>query len=704
MLAKELEKKFIKFFIEKKHKEIPNAPLIPANDPTVLFTTAGMHPLVPFLLGQKHPLGKRLANVQKCLRTDDIDEVGDAFHLTFFEMLGNWSLGDYWKKEAIEWSYEFLTGKEWLGLDPKRIYVTVFAGDEDAPRDEESARIWRSLGIPRERIFYMPKHDNWWGPAGQTGPCGPDTEMFYDTGKEKCSGACKPGCSCGKYTEIWNDVFMQYDKKAATFLVDGMSCLYDENFNMNKKLLEIILEFPGEKILVVDGFREKAAAIVQPYGIQAFSQEGITKKASRDFFEKLFEEHGLTPDECVYVDHAKENIEGAQKAGIKKTLLFSEKWPIKDFLQRNSFYFKPLEQKNVDTGMGVERTAAVLQGKSTVFETELFFPMMQKIRSAAAQGNERSERIIADHMRAAVFVLAEGIAPSNAERGYVLRRLIRRSIRHAMQLNVKEKFMKELAEVVIENYKDEYKVLHEKKDFILGELEKEEEKFLKTLEAGMKHFNKITAQKIKTISGKDAFLLFQSYGFPLEMTQELAKENGIAVDVKGFQEEMKRHQELSRTATAGVFRSGLADSSETTTRLHTATHLLNEALRHAVDSGIKQRGSNITPERLRFDFNFSRKLTSEEIKKVENLVNEKIKEELPVRSEEMSLEKALASGAQAEFGAKYPERVSVYSVGSFSKEICTGPHVRNTREIGKFKIVKEEGVAAGVRRIKAVVE
>jgi len=585
-----LIKLYLEFFKKKAHKIIPNVSLIPENDPTVLFTTAGMHPLIPFLLGQPHPLGKRLVNVQKCLRTDDIDKVGNDFHLTFFEMLGNWSLGDYFKGDAIRWSFEFLTGKEWLGLDKERIYITVFAGDEDVPKDEESGRIWQMTGIPKERIFYLPKKDNFWGPAGDTGPCGPDTEMFYDSGKEPCSEQCKPGCPCGKYFEIWNDVFMEYNKTA------------DGNYEL-------------------------------------------------------------------------------------------------------------LEQKNVDTGMGVERTVAVLQGKKTVYEIETFKPIVEKIKEIAKietpnEKQEKSIRIITDHIRASTFILGDEntVTPSNVGQGYVLRRLIRRAIRHGRLIGIEKGFLDRLAKIVISLYEKNYPELRKKKDFILKELKKEELKFRKTLARGLRKFERIAKQS-KKINGKDAFLLFQSFGFPIEMTVELAEEAGITVDEKGFKEEFKKHQKLSRVGAEKRFKGGLIDASEQTTKLHTATHLLNEALRRVLKKkDIVQKGSNITPERLRFDFNFERKLTEEEIKDVEKLVNEQIKKALPVRREEMTIEEAKERGAQAVFEHKYGEKVSVYFIGDFSVEICGGPHVKNIKELGNFKIIKEEGIAAGIRRLKAILE
>ncbi len=583
----ELIKAYVDFFKKKKHHEIPSASLIPENDPTVLFTTAGMHPLVPFLLGQKHPLGKRLVDVQKCIRTGDIDDVGDEVHHTFFEMLGNWSLGDYWKKDAIEFSYEFLTRVLWF--DKKRLAVSVFGGDEDAEMDNESAKIWINLGIAKERIAYLPKANNWWGPAGNVGPCGPDSEMFYYAQK-KVPKKFDPDDE--NWVEIWNDVFMQYVK--------------DDNGNYNLA-----------------------------------------------------------------------------------------------------------KQKNVDTGMGVERTLAVLNGFGDNYLTTIFLPIIKEIEKISGKkykGNERAMRIIADHIRASVFILGDerGIKPSNVGQGYVLRRLIRRAIRYGRLLGLNAAFTVHVAKVVLPVYPD-YQELARNHKFIFENLEEEEKRFRETLEKGLKKFNELGTDKI--ISGKEAFLLFQSYGFPIEMTQELAEEKGLKVDLEEYNEEFKRHQDLSRTASAGVFKSGLADDSEAVRKLHTATHLLNEALRVVLGKDVKQKGSNITAERLRFDFNFGRKLTSEEIKKIEELVNSKISAGLKVVREEVPLSDALGSGAQAEFGAKYPELVSVYTVldpkeknGWFSKEICTGPHVSNTKEIGKFRIVKEESVAAGVRRIKGVVE
>lgn len=593
----ELIRVFIQFFKKKKHHEIPSASLIPENDPTVLFTTAGMHPLVPYLLGQKHPLGKRLVDVQKCIRTGDIDEVGDEAHHTFFEMLGNWSFGDYFKKEAVEYSYEFLT--KGLGLSVGSLAITCFGGDKRVPelqRDEESYKIWISLGIPKERIAFLEggvfeSKKNWWGPAGETGPCGPDTEMFYWKGKGKAPKKFNPDDD--DWVEIWNDVFMEYHK---------------------------------------------------------------TKDGDYTF----------------------------------------------------------LKQKNVDTGMGVERTLAVLNGLEDNYMTFIFKPMITEIEKITGKKyigeNKRVMRIIADHLRTAVFILGDerSIRPSNVGQGYVLRRLIRRVVRYGRILGMEKNFTMHIAKVILPVYPD-YQELSRNHIFIYSALEEEENRFRMTLEKGLKKFNEIAVDEI--ITGKEAFLLFQSYGFPIEMTQELAEEKGVKVDLEEYNEEFKRHQDLSRTASAGVFKSGLADDSEAVRKLHTATHLLNEALRRALGDEVRQRGSNITAQRLRFDFNCPRKLKNEEIKKVEDLVNLKIKEGLDVVREEIPLQDALKSGAQAEFGAKYPELVSVYTVldrkekrGWFSREICTGPHVSNTKEIGKFRIVKEESSSAGVRRIKGVVE
>ncbi len=583
---KELIKKYIEFFKSKNHKEILNESLIPENDPTVLFTTAGMHPLVPYLLGQEHPLGKKLCNVQRCIRTQDIEEVGDSYHHTFFEMLGNWSLGDYFKKEAIEYSFEFLT--KILKIPIERLAVSVFAGDEDSPQDNKSAKIWEDLGIQKEKIIFLPKKDNWWGPAGKTGPCGPSTEMFYWT-PNKIQVPKKFNPEDERWIEIWNDVLMQYNK------------------NKEGKYLEA-------------------------------------------------------------------------------------------------------KQKNIDTGMGVERTLVVLNNLEDNYQTESFKPIIEKIEKISQKKyseNKKIMRIIVDHIKASVFIIADGITPSNSEQGYVLRRLIRRAIRYGKQLKI-EKFTSEIAKEIFKIY-IEYEKLEENKNKIIEELKKEEEKFNLTLEKGLKVFEKISLKNKKEISGKDAFLLYQSYGFPLEITIELAKEKNIKINKETFQKEFEKHQKLSRTATVGKFKSGLADNSKETTKLHTATHLLLTALRTILkDENIIQKGANITSERLRLDFNFPRKLTEKELNSVEDLVNAKIQSSCEITKEEMSPKKAKKEGALGIFDKKYGEIVSVYSIEDFSKEICSGPHVKNTCELSEgnksLKIKKETSSSAGVRRIKAVLE
>jgi len=591
MKANTLRNLYLEFFKSKGHAVISGASLIPENDPTVLFTTAGMHPLVPYLMGEKHPAGKRLVDVQKCVRTGDIDAVGDAAHLTFFEMMGNWSLGDYFKKEAIGWSYEFLTEK--LGFKPEQLSVTVFAGEDGIPADEEAEAIWLGLGIPKERIYRLPKEDNWWGPAGQTGPCGPDTEMFIDTGKAKCGDACRPGCHCGKFVEIWNDVFMQYNKTA----------------------------------------------------------------------------------EGTYV---------------------------------------PLTQHNVDTGMGVERTICMMNGLATVYDTELFAPIMGKIRElcGASHSNAatRSERVIADHMRTATFILGDpkgGVIPGNVGANYVLRRLIRSSVRHAKNLGIAPGYTTALADIIIENYKHVYPELGAKRDHILHELAQEEQRFEKTLADGQREFEKtataLLAHGQTRISGRTAFKLYDTYGFPLEFTEDLAKERGLDVDRAGYEEAFKKHQELSKQG-EGTFKGGLADNSEATTALHTAAHLMHRALKNVLGEHVNQRGSNITPERLRFDFSHPEKMTPEQIGQVEEMVNVAIKADYPVTVETMSVDDAVKAGATALFTDRYDEMVKVYTVGDFTKEVCGGPHVERTGGLGRFKIQKEESSSAGVRRIKAVLE
>lgn len=593
LTANELRKLFIDFFVSKGHVQISGASVIPENDPTVLFTTAGMHPLVPYLLGQEHPAGNRLTDYQKCIRTGDIDSVGDPHHLTCFEMLGNWSLGDYFKKEMIPWSYEFLT--KVLEIPAEKLSVTVFEGEEGIPRDTESAELWHSMGIPYERIYFMPREDNWWGPAGETGPCGPDTEMFIDTGRPACGPDCKPGCSCGKYFEVWNDVLMGYRK----------------------------------------------------------TKEG------------------------KYVE---------------------------------------MERKCIDTGMGIERTIAILQGKKSVYDTEVMQPILKVIGELAGvsyhddEEKDVSMRIIADHIRTSTFILGDqrGVSPSNVGQGYILRRLIRRAVRHGKKLGIQGSFLAKVAEVVIKLYGEPYPELRDNEQKVYSELTAEEEKFSLTLEKGEKQFEKMTyfleKQGVKEISGGSAFKLYDTYGFPIELTKELAQEKGFTVDEKGFEEAFAKHQELSRTAEAGQFKSGLGDHSEQTTALHTATHLLHAALRKVLGTHVQQKGSNITPERLRFDFSHAEKMTPEQIREVEDLVNKAISDDLTVTCETMSPQEAVDKGAVAFFSSKYGEQVTVYTVGDFSKEVCAGPHVQHTGDMGHFRILKEESSSAGVRRIKAVLE
>jgi alanyl-tRNA synthetase len=588
MKAKELRQKYIDFFVSKGHAVIKSAPLVPDNDPTVLFTTAGMHPLVPFLLGEKHPLGTRLVNYQKCIRTGDIDEVGDPVHLTFFEMLGNWSLGDYFKKEAISYSFEFLTSSEWLNIPLEKLAFSVFAGDDDAPFDEEAFGLWRSLGVPEQRIARLPKKDNWWGPAGQTGPCGPDTEMFYWTGEGDAPETFDP--SNKLWVEIWNDVFMQYSKTA----------------------------------------------------------------------------------------------EGK---------------------------YEPLAQQNVDTGMGVERVAAVLQGKASCYETELFTPLFEKLDSI--RGIEKpaercdSERIVVEHSRAATFMMADGVTPGNVDQAYVLRRLIRRAVREARKLGVTDKFTDAMAQVVIDNYSDVYPELSQNAASIIEEFQREEAQFAHTLEKGTREFEKLIEKvpahiQNKVVSGKNAFFLYETYGFPLELTEEMAAEKGFTVDKKGFDKAYEKHQEMSRKGAEQKFKGGLADNSEATANLHTATHLLHEALRRVLGDHVAQKGSNITADRLRFDFSHDEKMTKEQISEVEEIVNNAINDDLEIKCQEMSVEEAKSQNAIGLFGDRYGELVKVYSVGDFSKEICGGPHASRTGSMGRFKIKKEESSSRGVRRIKAV--
>ena len=583
MKAIDIRNKYLKFFERHGHKIIPSSPLIPENDPSVLFTTAGMQPLVPYLLGEKHPEGKRLTDYQKCLRTNDIDEVGDNRHLTYFEMLGNWSLGDYFKEESIQMSYEFLT-KE-LGIPAEKISVTCFAGDEDCPKDELTAYCWEKVGIPKDRIYFYGKDDNWWI-AGEEGPCGPDTEMFYDTGKPKCSENCQPSCDCGKYVEIWNNVFMEYYKK------DGK--------------------------------------------------------------------------------------------------------------------YTKLEQKNVDTGLGLERMTMLLQGKQTPFDTELFSPVMEKLQSLAKNDDIASRRIVAEHMRASMMIICDGGRPSNLDRGYILRRLIRRMTRHLNKLQIDLSELPNLIELNVETLKEMYPELQDHKQEIKDVIVAEKNKFMKTLNNGEREFNKVINrlknQGINKIDGKTIFNLYETYGFPPEVTKDLATENGFKVDLSEVDKLFKEHQEKSRMGSDQKFKGGLAEQNEKTIAYHTATHLLNAALKKVIGPNSHQRGSNITTERMRFDFNCDHKLTPEEKQAAEDLVNEWIKADLPVTVETMKKEDALKSGAECMFIEKYPDEVTVYTIGNVSKELCGGPHVKHTGELGHFKIVKEEASSQGVRRIKARLE
>ncbi len=599
---KQLKQLWKDFFSKHGFVQIQNSSVIPENDPTVLFTTAGMHPLVPYLLGEKHPQGNRLFNTQRCIRTGDIDDVGDYNHNTFFEMLGNWYLGACPKDEMIKLSYEFLTSKDYLGIDPNKLSVTVFEGDETAPRDDLAAKTWEECGISKDHIFYNPKEDNWWGLGSGVGPCGPDTEMYYDSGKEKCSPECRPGCHCGKYNEIWNDVFMQYR---------------------------------------IDNVGDKA---------------------------------------------------------------------------------KLLENPNIDTGMGVERTICVLNGVKSSYDVGIFKEVIDFMDSKAEIKNSdetvKSYRILADHLRSSVFVLGDekAVKPSNVGQGYILRRFIRRSVNHARKIGLNTKVFNDVVDLYVDYYAYDYDILVKNRESIKADLTAEVEKFAKAIDQGYKEFEKVIAgierhkQFAKEgevveniISGKAAFRLFDTFGFPIELTKELAVERGYEVDIIGFEEANKKHQELSRSASAGTFKGGLADSSYENAKLHTATHIMLAGLRKMFGTGVEQKGSNITPERLRFDFNFSRPLTPEEIKAIEDVVNGEIAKATPVVCEEMTVEEARKAGAVGVFGDRYGEVVKVYTIGA-SKEICGGPHAENTKDLGKFRIAKEQSSSAGVRRIKAVLE
>lgn len=590
MKARELKDKFINFFVSQQHVEIPSARLIPENDPTTLFISAGMHPLVPFLLGQPHPLGKRLTDVQKCVRTGDIDDVGDETHNTFFEMLGNWSLGDYFKKDMIPWSYKFLTQE--LKINPEHLHVTCFEGDTDAPKDTESYDLWRSQGISEDRIHYLPKKDNWWGPAGSVGPCGPDTEMFIDTNPDAGEIDFVTGCKQRRIIEIWNDVFMQYYKDA-----DGK--------------------------------------------------------------------------------------------------------------------YSEMKQKNVDTGMGVERTTAILSGFSDNYLSHIWQPIIQKIEQISGKKyseNTKSIRIIADHIRSAVFIIADGVEPSNKEAGYVLRRLIRRAVRQGKILGIETNFISQIADVVLDNqdrFAGIYPELDQNRDKIISVLDAEENKFRKTLNNGLREINKLI-ERNKSVSGKEAFTLYESFGFPVEMIQEELEKNNLSLDTNEFNQAKEDHQKLSQTLSAGKFKSGLADNSEIITKYHTTTHLLHTSLRKILGDHVQQSGSNITVDRLRFDFSHNEKLTDEQLKQVSDMVNQQIKAGLTVTKETIPFTQAQKEGAIAFFGNKYPEVVSVYTVGPkdsyFSKEVCTGPHVNNTNKLGTFEITKEESAGSGKRRIYAVLK
>ena len=584
MKAIEIRKKYLNFFKNHGHAVIPSAPLIPENDSSVLFTTAGMQPLVPYLLGEPHPQGKRLTDYQKCVRTNDIEEVGDNRHLTYFEMLGNWSLGDYFKEESIQMSYDFLTQE--LQIPAEKISVTCFAGDEDCARDEVTAECWKKAGIPEERIYYFGKDDNWWI-AGETGPCGPDTEMFYDTGKPKCSQECNPSCGCGKYVEIWNNVFMEFYK--------------DENGKYTK-----------------------------------------------------------------------------------------------------------LKQKNVDTGLGIERMTMILEGKETPFETELFSHIMDKLVELQKVDNISSRRIIAEHLRSSMMIIADGGRPSNIDRGYILRRLIRRMIRHMNKLEISLDELSTLIELNVENLKEMYPELENKKEIIKNVILEEKDKFVKTLTKGEKEFEKeiaeIRKQGKEVVDGKIVFRLYDTYGFPPEVTEELAQENGMKIDKEEFNKLFKEHQEKSRAGSEQKFKGGLASTGEMETKYHTATHLLNAALKQVLGQHVHQKGSNITAERMRFDFSHPSKMTDEEKQKTEDLVNSWIQSAIPVEHMEMKKEEAIKMGAEAMFIEKYGDIVSVYKIGDFSLEVCGGPHVHNTSELGHFKIKKEESSSSGVRRIKAILE
>ncbi|MEM7034214.1 MAG: alanine--tRNA ligase [Chloroflexota bacterium] len=585
MQAQTLINEFIHFFEQQGHQRISAGPLASPPDDTTLFTSAGMQPLIPYLSGLPHPQGRRLVDVQPCIRTVDIDEVGDTTHLTFFEMLGNWSLGDYFKPESIRMSYEFLT--KYLDIDRQRLWVTVFSGDESAPPDDVSPEIWRKVGIPTERIVPLGRADNWWGPVGNTGPCGPDTEIFFDVGRPSCGIHCQPGCSCGRFIEIWNNVFMEYDRT-----VDGR-------------------------------------------------------------------------------DHL-------------------------------------LPQQGVDTGMGVDRVIAVIQRHDSVFDTELFQPLMGQLPSEISDNDTLSRRIVVDHIKAATMIIGEGTKPGNKRQGYVVRRLIRRAVDHGRRLKMEPGFIRELAKTVIGMYQTRYPHLIPQRNEILNTLQLEESSFNKTIERGQRVFQKQIKQvketKQDTLSGKTVFHLFDTYGIPPELTEEWATEQDLKVDHSGFDIALAEHREISGGGKQGEFAGGLASRDSKTVQLHTATHLLHQALRDVLGPHVAQKGSHITPDRLRFDFSHPMKLTDEEQSQVEAQVNDQIQANLPVNWVEVDPGTARKMGAIGLFEDKYGDRVKVYSIGDYSREICGGPHVSRTGELGHFRIMREQSSGAGVRRIRAVVE
>jgi alanyl-tRNA synthetase len=738
--SSQLRQKYLDFFRSKNHAIIPSAPLVPENDASVLFNTAGMQPLVPYLLGEKHPMGTRLADVQKCVRTGDIDDVGDDTHHTFFEMLGNWSLGDYFKRGSIEMSWEFLTSLDWLGLDPKMISVTVFEGDANAPRDEESADIWVSLGMPRERIAYLPAEDNWWA-AGPTGPCGPDTEIFYWVGEGEPQG--NKGTHSKQWMEIWNNVFMQFNRKEVNkvILLDGMYCLFDENFVVNEDVFNRIKSFNQRVIIVTNAPKENLTHIAEKTGFEFVTYQKNPVKTDPDFFRKLLADKNLIGENCVYLDHDLANLESASQEWIRGELFVNI--DSCELLKSHFFKLEPLPAQNVDTGMGLERTLAVINDKKTTYDTDFFINTLEHIKRIVGENNynERGARIIADHLRTAVHMIADGVKPSNTDRGYVLRRLIRRAIREAHKMGHEDACLAQVARDFIHIYQDVYESVKNNETVIIDEITMEESKFQKTLTQGIREFGKLfekskivylvgdlneenhekrveefTKRKpMSDFSGKDMFYLFETYGFPAEMTLELLEEKSKELNYdyekrniqESFEEAEKAHADLSRTASAGMFKGGLADHSDVTISLHTACHLMLAGLRKVLGEHVMQAGSNITPERLRFDFTHPEKMTPEQIAAVEEYVNWALKAHLTVTMTEEPKDNAKARGVLGAFWEKYPETVKVYKmVGddgvTYSEELCGGPHVEESSKMGTFKIQKEEASSAGVRRIKAI--